>query len=74
MLNLSTNIFKLQCINPGMVDTDFLKCYQSKATDMLPKLKADDVANAVIYALNTPDYVQVGRIFFFKVIFMNSFF
>lgn len=48
----------LQCINPGMVDTDFLKCYQSTA--MFPKLKADDVAKAVLYAMNTPGHVQVG--------------
>ncbi|KAL5284850.1 DHRS11.2 family protein [Megaselia abdita] len=48
---------KLTSINPGMVDTDFLKCYQS--TEMFPKLKPDGVAKAVVYAMNTPDYVQV---------------
>lgn len=48
----------IQSISPGMVDTDLLSVY-SRAVADLPKLQANDVANAVIYALETPDYVQV---------------
>lgn len=44
-----------------MVDTDFLSVY-SQAVDELPKLQADDVAKAVLYALDTPDGVQVEDI------------
>lgn len=44
-----------------MVDTDFLSVY-SQAVHELPKLQADDVAKAVLYALDTPDGVQVEDI------------
>ncbi|XP_013116230.2 farnesol dehydrogenase [Stomoxys calcitrans] len=54
---LKLNI-KLTSINPGMVDTDFLSVY-SHTLDDLPKLNAMDVANAVMYALETPNHVQV---------------
>ncbi|XP_011204494.2 farnesol dehydrogenase [Bactrocera dorsalis] len=57
---LKLNI-KLTSISPGMVDTDLLNVY-SKAVAELPKLQAKDVAQAVIYALETPDYVQVEEI------------
>lgn len=51
----------VQSICPGMVDTDFLNVY-SKAVDELPKLQPLDVAKAVLYALDTPDGVQVEDI------------
>ncbi|KAH8335637.1 hypothetical protein KR074_007398 [Drosophila pseudoananassae] len=57
---LKLNI-KLTSICPGMVDTDFLSVY-SQAVAELPKLQAQDVAKAVLYALNTPDGVQVEDI------------
>ncbi|XP_067618646.1 farnesol dehydrogenase [Eurosta solidaginis] len=57
---LKLNI-KLTSISPGMVDTDFLSVY-SRAVAELPKLKASDVAKAVLFALETPDYVQVEEI------------
>ncbi|XP_004523201.1 farnesol dehydrogenase [Ceratitis capitata] len=57
---LKLNI-KLTSISPGMVDTDFLSVY-SRAVAELPKLQASDVAKAVMYALETPDYVQVEEI------------
>lgn len=44
-----------------MVDTDFLSVY-SQAVHELPKLQTDDVAKAVLYALDTPDGVQVEDI------------
>ncbi|XP_030370542.1 farnesol dehydrogenase isoform X1 [Scaptodrosophila lebanonensis] len=57
---LKLNI-KLTSICPGMVDTDFLNVY-SQAVAELPKLQAQDVAKAVLYALDTPDGVQVEDI------------
>lgn len=57
---LKLNI-KLTSISPGMVDTDMLNVYSRAIADM-PKLQANDVAQAVIYALETPDYVQVEEI------------
>ncbi|XP_068156025.1 farnesol dehydrogenase [Drosophila tropicalis] len=57
---LKLNI-KLTSICPGMVDTDFLNVY-SQAVAELPKLQPLDVAKAVLYALNTPDGVQVEDI------------
>lgn len=53
---------KLTSISPGMVDTDFLAVYGSSVYAQLPKLKANDIAQAVMYALNTPDYVQIDDI------------
>ncbi|XP_075144640.1 retinol dehydrogenase B isoform X2 [Haematobia irritans] len=54
---LKLNI-KLTSINPGMVDTDFLDVYSHTVAD-LPKLNPVDVADAVMYALETPNHVQV---------------
>ncbi|KAH8381460.1 hypothetical protein KR093_005358 [Drosophila rubida] len=62
---LKLNI-KLTSICPGMVDTDFLNVY-SQAVDELPKLQPDDVAKAVLYALDTPDGVQVEDIILQKM-------
>jgi len=61
LVTLSIFIPPLQSICPGMVDTDFLSVY-SQAVAELPKLQARDVAKAVLYALNTPDGVQVEDI------------
>lgn len=49
-----------------MVDTDFLNVY-SQAVDALPKLQPEDVAKAVLYALDTPDGVQVEDIILQKM-------
>ncbi|KAI8122960.1 hypothetical protein FF38_09615 [Lucilia cuprina] len=57
---LKLNI-KLTSINPGLVDTDFLNVYSQSMAD-LPKLSAEDVAQAVYYALETPNHVQVEDI------------
>ncbi|XP_023168484.2 farnesol dehydrogenase [Drosophila hydei] len=62
---LKLNI-KLTSICPGMVDTDFLNVY-SQAVDALPKLQPEDVAKAVLYALDTPDGVQVEDIILQKM-------
>ncbi|EDW24769.1 GL24329 [Drosophila persimilis] len=57
---LKLNI-KLTSICPGMVDTEFLSVY-SEAVAELPKLQPLEVAKAVLYALDTPDGVQVEEI------------
>ncbi|XP_037947988.1 uncharacterized oxidoreductase SAS2370-like [Teleopsis dalmanni] len=44
-----------------MVDTDFLNVYSHAVAD-LPKLKPEDVAQAVLYALETPNNVQVEEV------------
>ncbi|XP_054725468.1 farnesol dehydrogenase-like [Anastrepha obliqua] len=52
---------KLTSISPGLVDTDLLNVYSDDIINY-PKLTAADVANAVMFALNTPNYVQVEEI------------
>lgn len=49
----------LQSISPGMVDTELLGAYDLTLYASLPKLNVKDVTSAVLYALGTPDYVQV---------------
>lgn len=53
---------KLTSISPGMVDTEFLSAYDSTLYASLPKLNVKDVTSAVLYALGTPDYVQIEEI------------
>ncbi|TMW49453.1 hypothetical protein DOY81_005463 [Sarcophaga bullata] len=57
---LKLNI-KLTSISPGMVDTEFLSVYSQSVAD-LPKLTADDVAETVYFALETPNHMQVEDI------------
>lgn len=49
-----------QSISPGMVDTEFLNAFNSVAYSSLPKLQTNDVTAALLYALGTPEYVQVS--------------
>lgn len=42
-----------------MVDTDFLNAYSTSFYAGLPRLKADDVTGAVLYALSTSEQTQV---------------
>lgn len=42
-----------------MVDTEFLTQHNSSFYAGLPKLKADDVTGAVLYALSTSENTQV---------------
>lgn len=51
--------FRWQSISPGMVDTDFLSAYSTSFYAGLPRLKADDVTGAVLYALSTSEHTQV---------------
>lgn len=48
-----------QSISPGMVQTDFLSAYSTSFYAGLPRLKADDVTDAVLYALSTSEHTQV---------------
>lgn len=49
-----------QSISPGMVDTDFLSVFRTTpAYAALPKLQPADVTAAVLFALGTPETVQV---------------
>jgi NADP+-dependent farnesol dehydrogenase len=53
---------KFTSISPGMVDTDLIDSFSSNFKDVMPKLKAEDVTAAIMYALGTPDRVQVEEI------------
>lgn len=46
-------------ISPGMVDTDFLSDFNQHFVAIMPKLKVEDVAEAVKYALSTSERVRV---------------
>lgn len=48
-----------------MVDTELLGAYDLTLYASLPKLNVKDVTSAVLYALGTPDYVQVYSVYFF---------
>ncbi|WP_284744972.1 SDR family oxidoreductase [Amycolatopsis sp. RTGN1] len=49
---------RVTLINPGITDTDILDDNQRKK----PKLEADDIARAVLYALSQPPSVDVNEI------------
>ena len=42
-----------------MVDTELLNSINQELVAVLPKLKPSDIADAVIYALSTPEHVRV---------------
>ncbi|KAH8246106.1 hypothetical protein KR026_009927 [Drosophila bipectinata] len=49
---------KVTSISPGLVDTELVP----QAYKTLPMLQAEDVANAIMYALATPPHVQVHEL------------
>lgn len=51
---------KITSISPGMVDSELLTNFNQNLVAVLPKLKVEDVAEAVKYALSTPDRVRVN--------------
>ncbi|XP_060532425.1 farnesol dehydrogenase-like [Cylas formicarius] len=59
---------KITSVSPGAVATEFFSVKTGGAMpsnselNFFPILKAEDVANAVIYALSTPPHVQVSEI------------
>jgi hypothetical protein len=64
-------------VSPGPVDTEFATSSNlndnkdwEKIYSAMPKLKSEDVADAVIYVLSTPPHVQVS--YKLKCIFSNA--
>lgn len=57
-----------------MVDTEFLSVYDSTCYAGLPRLKADDVTAAVLYALSTSKHTQVNIWFSCSCYFNFGFF
>lgn len=53
---------KITSISPGMVDSEMLSCMNQELVATLPKLQVEDVAEAILYAVNTPDRVRVDDI------------
>ena len=60
---------KVTCIEPGVVDTELNDTITDKSLDSFVKnvkniesLKAEDIANAIVYALNTPNYTNINEI------------
>lgn len=43
-----------------MVNTDLIDTFHPTFKDYMTKLEAEDVTQAIIYALSTPDRVQVS--------------
>lgn len=59
---------RISSVSPGIVETEFAEKYhqsaqQAQATySQFPVLQADDIANAVMYALSQPPHVEVNDI------------
>jgi NADP+-dependent farnesol dehydrogenase len=53
---------KVTSISPEMVESDMLSSMNQELISMLPKLKVQDVSEAVYYVINTPECVQVDEI------------
>ena len=53
---------KVTSISPGMVQSEMLESLNQNFISMLPKLLVEDVADAVIYAVNTPNRVRIDEI------------
>lgn len=56
-----------------MVDTQFLTAYSSSFCAGLPKLKPDDVTDAVIYSLSTSEQTQVEYLHLMKLTLSNKY-
>ncbi|XP_055915014.1 farnesol dehydrogenase [Eupeodes corollae] len=54
---------RITSISPGIVNTDILPTeIQTVVKQFMPMLSSEDVADAVLYAISTPDNVQVHNI------------
>lgn len=60
---------KITNIQPGLVETNFsnirFRGDMEKAKEVycgIQPLQADDIANAIVYVLNTPEHVQINEI------------
>lgn len=61
-LSFSKLPIKLTSISPGMVESEMLNSMNQQMVAILPKLKVEDIAEAVFYALNTPERVRIDEI------------
>lgn len=66
-LQLIAFFFPIQNISPGLVENDILTTHEKDDNDLvkyMPRLKPEDVAQALIFAITTPQHVLVSWIFF----------
>jgi NADP-dependent 3-hydroxy acid dehydrogenase YdfG len=62
---------RVTCVQPGAVDTELFEHVSDKGyrdqmeslRDQMAFLKADDIANTILFALQAPDYVNVAELF-----------
>lgn len=60
---------RVTCIEPGVVDTELMEAITDKAlekyverTRQMEALQAEDIANAIMFALEAPRHVNVNEI------------
>ncbi|XP_037938580.1 farnesol dehydrogenase-like [Teleopsis dalmanni] len=53
---------KITSISPGAVDTEIISEADRKAFGNMPILRSEDVADAMIYCLQTPSHVQIHEL------------
>lgn len=61
LLFLETTI-KVTSISPGLVESDIVASDANELIKYMPRLKPEDVASAVIFAISQPEHVQVHEI------------
>lgn len=61
-LNFLRLPIKVTSISPGMVETEMLNDMNQELIAMLPKLQDEDVADAVMFSINTPERVRIDEI------------
>lgn len=54
-------MFLWQSISPGIVETEIFTPEHLEFVKMMPHLKSEDIAAAVVYVLGTPPHVQVKK-------------
>lgn len=65
LIHMYVNMYK-QSISPGAVKTEIFKPELLELLENIPFLEAEDVSEAVMFALATRPHVQVRFYFFFK--------
>ncbi|XP_055628702.1 farnesol dehydrogenase-like [Toxorhynchites rutilus septentrionalis] len=56
---------KVSSISPGLVEGDLVASHTTNENEIvkyMPKLKPEDVAEALLYAITTPDHVQIHEL------------
>lgn len=59
--NMQTQV-KITSISPGFVDTEIITPTMAEKIADMPLLQADDIADALIYCLQTPPHVQIHEL------------